>query len=90
MRAYKKGKQVRETKKKQRGESFGVPSDVKAGKMNPELYEIECRLYREAGLPKPKPYLGYERDRGAQKRSMQRVGFVDFKDIISAVRKRNS
>ena len=65
MRVFKEQKKERDMKRKALGVADPVPKDVLQGRMNPELYEIECRLHEEAGLPKPLPYQGYKTWYGA-------------------------
>eukprot|EP00388_Colpodella_angusta_P028678 GDKK01013694.1.p1 GENE.GDKK01013694.1~~GDKK01013694.1.p1 ORF type:complete len:146 (+),score=9.10 GDKK01013694.1:74-511(+) len=59
-----------------------VPTSVIDGKMNPELYAVECRLHSEAGLPPPRPYAGYD----PKKVAPRRLGFVNFSTIVKLVR----
>lgn len=59
-----------------------IPTSVVEGKMNPELYAIECRLHSEAGLPPPRPYAGYD----PKKVSQRKIGFVNFSAIVRLVR----
>lgn len=72
-------KQTREAKRASRGEVRPpVPADVVAGIMNEELYEIECRLHREAGIAPPPPFAG--------KRSASKyVGMVPFSELVRHV-----
>ena len=77
---------VRMQKRKQSGQELPpVPASILQGKMNPELYHIECRLYEEAGLPLPLPYEGYDSEE-AKQLTIRRVGFVPFSLLIKQVR----
>lgn len=81
---------VRASKRKNTGQELPpVPAAVLQGKMNPELYHIECRLYEEAGLPLPLPYEGYDAEE-AKQLTNRRVGFLPFSLLINEVRKMNA
>lgn len=89
LRVFKHQKSERDAKRRQLGIANPVPKDVLMGKMNPELYRIECQLHDEAGLPKPRPYLGYHEDAMRQRENTHRIGFVTFSAIVRAVQKIN-
>eukprot|EP00796_Vickermania_ingenoplastis_P012054 gene12054-8306_t len=72
----------RDKKRKAMGLSEPVPKDILTGRMNPDLYAIECRLHNEVGLPRPHPYPEYWTDMARLKKTSQRIGFVDFRMII--------
>lgn len=78
------------TKREQRRRALGlaepVPKDILAGRMNLDLYAIECRLHQEVGLPKPAPYEQYAEDLRRSRTSSQRIGFVDFRSFMAAIR----
>lgn len=89
MRVFKKQKKERDMKRKALGVADPVPKDVLRGRMNPELYEIECRLHEEAGLPKPLPYQGYKQDLVRSRATIHCIGFIGFRTILQAVRAKN-
>ncbi|CUG87828.1 Hypothetical protein, putative [Bodo saltans] len=81
MKVHRHLKQKREDRRTSRGQALEpIPQDIIDGWMNEELYEIECRLHREAGIPPPPKLRGMK---GAAKKS---VGMVLFSDILQAVR----
>lgn len=90
MRVFKEQKKERDTKRKALGMAEPVPKDVLLGRMNPELYTIECRLHEEAGLPKPLPYQGYKLDLVRSRATTHCVGFVGFRSILQAIRAKNN
>eukprot|EP00758_Cryptobia_borreli_P001387 Tbor_TRINITY_DN2198_c0_g1::TRINITY_DN2198_c0_g1_i1::g.5504::m.5504 len=82
MRVHVRKTKVKAERMRVRGTHVApIPQDVLAGKMNPELYEIECRLHAEAGLPPPAPYEGYE-----PIPNRRTIGFVSFHTFIKIVR----
>lgn len=89
MRVFKGQKKERDAKRLAAGIAGPVPRDVLAGRMNPELYEIECRLHKEAGLPRPLPYQGFKLDRMRSRATAHCVGFVGFRSILQAIRVKN-
>ncbi|KPA77733.1 hypothetical protein ABB37_07052 [Leptomonas pyrrhocoris] len=90
MRVFKKQKKERDTKRVALGLAQPVPKNILMGRMNPELYAIECRLHKEAGLSKPLPYQGYKQDLVRSHATTQCVGFVGFRTILQAIRARNN
>ncbi|RNE94903.1 uncharacterized protein Tco025E_10293 [Trypanosoma conorhini] len=86
MRVFRQQKKERERKRRAAGVSGGVPRDVLMGKMNPELYEVECRLHREAGLPPPPPPEGWAQ--ASRSSAVRRIGFVEFGVVAAEVLRR--
>lgn len=80
-------KATRERRRKALGLPDPIPKSILQGRMNLDLYAVECRLHAEVGLPKPAPYPGYEQDSAQQKAASQRIGFVNFNSILLSVRK---
>ncbi|CAJ1006179.1 hypothetical protein Q4I28_001495 [Leishmania naiffi] len=89
MRVFRKQKRERDAKRQALGIGEVVPKDVLSGRMNPDLYAVECRLHQEAGLPKPLPYQGYKEDLARSRATTRCVGFVGFRTILHAIRARN-
>ncbi|KAF8304264.1 hypothetical protein TcYC6_0040630 [Trypanosoma cruzi] len=87
MRVFRQQKKERDRRRKVAGINCGIPPDVRMGKMNPELYRIECRLHREAGLLPPPPPEGCAQESGSG--VTRRIGFVDFNTIAQAVLRRS-
>lgn len=85
-RVFLMQKMGREKRRKQLGLAEPVPKDILEGKMNLELFEIECRLHEEAGLPKPPLYADYMNDRKQAKLASPRIGFIDLKALLKAVK----
>ncbi|KEG12006.1 hypothetical protein DQ04_02081090 [Trypanosoma grayi] len=79
MRVFKAQKRERERQRRSGGIRCGIPKDVLQGKMNAELYSIECRLHREAGLPPPASFDGF------QQHAVRRIGLVEFAAVARAV-----
>ncbi|EPY28215.1 hypothetical protein AGDE_10493 [Angomonas deanei] len=90
MKVYRKQRETRLQRRKRLGLAGAVPADILAGKMNPSLYEVECRLHEEAGLPRPRPYPGYASDVAATRAKVQRVGFVSFQTLLNVIRERKN
>lgn len=81
MKVHRHLKQKREDRRTSRGQTVeAIPQDILDGFMNEELYEIECRLHREAGIPPPPKFRG---QKGAAKKC---VGLVHFADMLQSVR----
>ena len=56
LRAYQAGKAVRQRARQRAGTAFEpIPLAVRRGELTPELYEVERRLFMEAGLVPPDP-----------------------------------
>lgn len=89
MRVFREQKKERDSKRKAHGAGDLVPKEVLNGRMNPELYAVECRLHAEAGLPKPLSYQGYKEDLIRSRATTHCVGFVGFRTILQAIRARN-
>lgn len=89
MRVYRRQKAERESRREVMGIPSPVPRDVLLGRMNPQLYDVECRLHEAAGLPRPLPYPGYRADIGRNRRQIHRIGFVEFRNVMQAVRRIN-
>lgn len=84
LKVHRHLKQRREDRRASRGQQVEpIPQDILDGWMNEELYEIECRLHREAGIPPPQKYKGM-RDTVNTPKKM--VGMVHFTEILQAVR----
>ncbi len=71
-----------------------LPRHVMDGKLDEELYEIECRLHREAGLPPPEPPVELravlrgrqQQARGGGKQRL--IGFLTLQQLAVAVHTR--
>ncbi|ESL09659.1 hypothetical protein TRSC58_02618 [Trypanosoma rangeli SC58] len=87
MRVFKQQKKERDRRRRVAGVNCGVPRDVLMGKMSLELYDVECRLHREAGLPPPPPPEGWAQRSGSG--AVRRIGFVEFNVIAKAVLRRS-
>lgn len=85
-RVFLKQKENRERRRRAMGLAAPVPREVLAGRMSPSLYDVECRLHREIGLPAPTPYAEYQKDLQRLRGKAQRVGFVEFRVVMNAVR----
>ncbi|KAG8342571.1 hypothetical protein ERJ75_000090700 [Trypanosoma vivax] len=85
MRVFRQQRRLRQQQDRVAGLRVVLPKDVLQGIMNPELYSIECRLHREAGLPPPAPYEGYVPE-GLNCSKQRRIGFVEFTTITKAAR----
>jgi hypothetical protein len=82
MKVHRHLKQKREDRRASRGQVLEpIPQDVVDGYMNEELYEIECRLHRDAGIPPPPKFRG-----GKGSATKKSVGMVLFSEILQAVR----
>lgn len=90
LRVFRQQKQEREGRRKALGVESCVPADVLEGRMNPELYLIECRLYEEAGLSRPLPYQGYKEDVMQSRANSHLIGFVGLRTLMQAVRAKNA
>lgn len=84
LKAHEAGKRQRAVERRRKGIVLPpVPADVKKGIMNEELYEIECRLCKEAGLPIPRrPYNLGGAGSGGEGGDVKRIGLVNFMWII--------
>uniref|UniRef100_A0A7S1QUQ7 Uncharacterized protein n=1 Tax=Neobodo designis TaxID=312471 RepID=A0A7S1QUQ7_NEODS len=77
LRAHLKGKQERAAERRRRGLDVPeLPASVRRGEIDDELFGIECRLHREAGLPPPKREF-------AERQSVRRLGLVPFHRLVS-------
>lgn len=92
LRVHRHNKTRREEIREITGRSLEpIPEDVLNGYMNEELYNIECRLHREAGIPAPPPWRGSRRPAAAvNEAGAKRVGLLLFSDIVKAVREQNN
>ena len=88
LRVHRHNKTRREEIREATGKSLEpIPEDVLNGYMNEELYLIECRLHKEAGIPAPAPWRGSRRPAAAAYAAgAKRVGLLLFTDIVKAVR----
>lgn len=92
LKAYEAGKRQRASERRKHGIVLTpIPVDVKKGVVDEELYGIECRLHREAGLGMPRrPYnLGGDSgngEGGASAAAVKRIGFVSFSQIMQQVK----
>ncbi|KAG5510599.1 hypothetical protein JKF63_06896 [Porcisia hertigi] len=86
---FREQKKERDRKRQAAGIGELVPKDVLNGRMNPDLYAVECRLHEEAGLPRPLPYQGYKEDLVRSRATMHCIGFVGLQTILHAIRARN-
>ena len=89
MRAHLKAKKDRAVARARRGEKLEpIPDSVKRGLLTEELYGVECRLHREAGLPpppRPRELMAAEEEGGgggAGKAGARRIGLVPFERIM--------
>jgi hypothetical protein len=85
LKVHRHLKQRREDRRAARGQAVEpIPADVLAGRMNEELYEIECQLHRDAGIPPPSKFKGLRSSSGGG--GAKYVGMVLFANILQAVR----
>jgi hypothetical protein len=77
MRAHIQAKHERAEKRRRSGAtSIEVPPSIRRGEMDDELYGIECRLHREAGLPPPVREFQKVKD-------VRRLGLVPFSRVVA-------
>jgi hypothetical protein len=86
LKAHLKQKADREKDRKRRGiELVPIPVDVRKNIISAELFAVECRLHREAGLPAPrKPWNLEPRQEGdGAAGGERRIGLVPFTRLLA-------
>jgi hypothetical protein len=74
MKVHRHQKAKRQEKKKRRGDDTDpVPASVRQGILSEELYQVECQLHAQAGLPPPERP-SYLPDPNAKPTSQQESG----------------
>lgn len=87
LKAFRAQKTMRDRRRTNSGQRLAsIPDSVRRGVMTRELYEVECRLHAEAGIPPP-PTTEFG-PRSENVGGQNRIGFVTFGEIARAVRRR--
>ena len=101
---HKHNRNKRFVKRTKRGQTLDpIPATVRQGIMTDDLFEIECQLHKQAGLPAPRlpKELGGKTPREERRAAAasdaigqatisHRFGLIQFSDLVSFVKSRRA